>query len=428
MRDSEKIKDSAAIDDTTSLQDLMRRDWGRLLSVLISDLGDFALAEDSLADAFASALTHWSPGRPTNPPANPPSNPRAWLLQVARRKAIDRLRRQQNHRTKLPELTYLRELDAQASAEPEQEIRDERLRLIFTACHPALDQKTRLALTLRSLCGLTTGEIARAFLDKEATMAQRLARARNKIARAGIPYQVPKAEDLEQRLSSVLTVIYLIFNEGYSVSQGEDPIRHDLCQEAIRLARELRDLLPQPPEVLGLLALLLLTYARHGARLSPEGAAIPLEEQDRSLWDQEVADEGLALLERALRRGRAGPFQLQAVISALHVEAETFAATDWAEILLAYDRLMGLADNPVVALNRAVALSFVKGPAAGLAALPGQLDHYQPFHAARADILRRAGQHKDAKAAYDRAIGLTRNSADRRFLQARKARLSLLES
>ena len=390
---------------------IMRKDWGRLLAVLINNLRDFQLAEDCLSDAFTSALEHW--------PRGMPRNPQGWLLQVARRKAIDRIRRAETRAKMQPDLAYLMALDAE-EIEAEHEIPDERLRLIFTACHPALDPKTRIALTLRALCGLATPEIARAFLDKEATMAQRLARARAKITRAGIPYAVPGPDDWEARLASVLTVIYLIFNEGYSASVGEAPIRRTLCDEATRLARALNSLCPDEPEVTGLLALLLLNHARSPARLDASGAAIPLEDQDRSRWDQDCAREGLDLIETALRRSRPGPFQLQAAISAIHVEAFDFKATRWDEIALIYDRLLELAPNPVVALNRAVALSFAQGPSAGLANLPSGLENYQSFHAARADMLRRLGRVPAARAAYDRALALTGNGADRLLLKKRR--------
>ncbi len=390
---------------------IMRKDWGRLLAILIGDLRDFALAEDCLSAAFTSAFEHW--------PRGVPENPQGWLLKVARRKAIDRIRRAKTRAKSQPDLAYLMALDVDA-ASAGHEIPDERLRLIFTACHPALDTKTRIALTLRSLCGLATPEIARAFLDKEATMAQRLARARTKISRAGIPYVVPGPEDWEDRLGSVLTVIYLIFNEGYSASGGEAPVRRSLCDEAIYLARALDSLCPDQPEVMGLLALLLLNHARSHARLDSTGAAVPLQDQDRSRWEHERAREGLELVETALRRGRPGPFQLQAAISAIHVEAHDFESTRWNEIALIYDRLLEMTPNPVVALNRAVALSFARGPDIGLANLPAGLQDYQSLHAARADMLRRLGRLADAREAYDRALELTGNQADRLLLERKR--------
>lgn len=408
--------DRAAVERLQAeLAAIMRADWGRLLAVLIGDLRDFQLAEDCLSDAFTSALEHW--------PRGLPSNPRGWLLQVARRKAIDRIRRAKTRVRSRPDLAYLMALDAEELA-PAHEIPDDRLRLIFTACHPALAPKTRIALTLRTLCGLATPEIARAFLDKPATMAQRLARARTKIARAAIPYAVPEPSAWDERLASVLTVIYLIFNEGYSASAGEAPVRHTLCDEATRLARALDALRPGEPEILGLLALLLLNHARSPARLDATGAAVPLEEQDRTRWDQALAREGLELVETALRRGRPGPFQLQAAISAIHVEAASFEETRWDEIALIYERLLELTPNPVVALNRAVALSFAVGPGAGLASLPSGLEDYQPYHAARADMLRRAGRVRPARAAYDRALALTGNDGDRALLERRRDALA----
>lgn len=395
-------------------EQVMRDDWGRLLAVLISDLKDFQMAEDCLSEAFARALDHW--------PRGVPDNPQGWLLQTARRRAIDRIRRARSFDAKLPDLTYLMELDGMDRPDPD-DIPDERLRLIFTACHPSLDQKTRLAMTLRTLCGLTTPEIARAFLDKEATMAQRLARAKRKIANAGIPYAVPGPQDWDARLNSVLTVIYLIFNEGYAAREGAQAIRRDLCEEAIRLARAVDALQPDVPETMGLLALLLLNHARSAGRQDADGCFVPLEEQDRSAWNKDLAQEGSALVETALRRGRPGPFQLQAAISAIHTEAARAQDTNWAEIVLIYNRLQEMTDNPVVYLNRAVALSFAYSPEAGLQAIPDSLDDYQSFHAAHADMLRRAGQVDQARSAYRRALDMTQAKAERLFLQKRLAEL-----
>lgn len=392
----------------------MAEHWGRLLSVLIRDVRDFQLAEDALSGAFESALEHWKRGVP--------NNAEGWLLKVARRKAIDQLRRQRTQRNAEPDLAYLRGLDAEEMPVA-HEIPDERLRLIFTACHPALDEKTRVALTLRTLCGLETPEIARAFLDKESAMAQRLSRAKGKIARAKIPYVVPGPEDWDARLGSVLTVIYLIFNEAYCPSAGDAPVRRGLGEEAIDLARLLDRLCPGEPEVLGLLALLLLSHARSPARQGVDGAAMSLEDQDRSLWNRDAASEGLRLIETALRRGRPGPFQLQAAVSAIHVEAESFDATNWKEIVLIYARLLEMAPNPVVVLNWAVAVSYAVGPAEGLAVLPEELDGYQPYHAARADMLRRLGHLEEATKAYDVALTLTGNRGDRLFLERRRASL-----
>ncbi len=391
---------------------LMRSDWGRLLSVLICDLRDFDLAEDCLSEAFSRALIHWDKGLPRNP--------QGWLIQTARRRAIDRIRHIKTRDAKLPDLTLLLDQDAEGMV---HDIPDERLRLIFTACHPALDEKSRIALTLRTLCGLTTGEIARAFLDKEATMGQRLSRAKTKISAAGIPYKVPEPEDWEDRLQSVLSVIYLIFNEGYSASSGDAQIRHDLCEEAIFLARQLDNLRPNVPEIMGLLALMLLGHARSPARLGTDGASIPLSDQDRSLWSKKLSVEGINIIQSALRLGRPGPFQLQAAISAIHTEAPSFADTNWTEITLIYTRLMEIAPSKVVELNRAVAISFAASPEHGFRALPQDMDHYQSYHAARADILRRMDCTDDAHTAYDRAIEMTINTADRQFLIARKTSL-----
>lgn len=393
-----------------TLDAVVRSDWGRILSVLIGELRDFQLAEECLQDALNRALVHWRRGIP--------QSPRAWILQVARRRAIDQIRRNRRWREYVPELTHLMDLDARDGLEV-HEISDERLRLIFTACHPAIDQKTRIALTLRTLCGLTTGEIARAFLDSETAMAQRLVRARNKIAKARIPYAVPDRDDWDARLNSVLTVIYLIFNEGYATSRGDQPIRNDLCEEAIRLVRAVDTLRPNTPEIIGLLSLLLLNHARSAARQNDEGVSVPLDEQDRSLWNSQMIGEGLVLIEKALRRGQVGPFQLQAAISAIHSEAPSADATDWTEITMIYDRLMEISDNPVIALNRAVAVSFAVDAAAGLRVLPDGLEGYQSFHAARADMYRRNGDLDAARYDYQQAVALTRSDPDRLFLQKR---------
>ena len=379
------------------------------MAALIASLRDFQLAEDCLQDAVEAALVHWERGVP--------DNPQGWLLQAARRKAIDRIRRQQSFAAKLPDLAQLIALDqADSSAEQTQEIPDERLRLIFTACHPALDAKTQVALTLRTLCGLTTPQIAAAFLDTETAMAQRLVRARQKITKAGIAYEVPGPETWSDRLEAVLTVIYLIFNEGYAGDR-------DLVAEAMRLTGLLETLRPGEPEVAGLMALMEITHARAGARTDPSGVFVPLEQQDRSLWDHALAQQGRARLEAVLRRGRPGPFQLQAAISAVHSEAETFGATRWYEIRLIYERLMELSTNPVIRLNHAVAVSFSTGcdEALGLLdALESALAGYQPYQAARADILFRKGQWDEATAAFKAAIELTTRQADRFYLEIKK--------
>lgn len=393
----------------------MRKDWGRLLAVLIANLGDFQLAEDALSDAFERALVHWPVQRPTNP--------QGWLLQVARRRAIDHMRRRRTRRHAQPDLAYLAQL-AQTAAPALHDIPDERLRLIFTACHPALSRKTQIALTLRTLCGLSTAALARAFLDKEATMAQRLSRAKTKIAKAKIPYVVPGPDAFSARLSSVLDVVYLIFNAGHGTLDD----RESMCREAIRLARAVVALCPTEPEAMGLLALLLLTHARSAARMDTQGQLVALEAQDRTLWDRAAIAEGLALVTRALRRGRPGPFQLQAAIAAIHAEAPDFRATGWGEIALIYDRLLDMTGSPVVAVNRAVAISFAHSPAVGLAQLPVGLERYQPALAARADMLRRLGDTAAARAAYDDALRLTTNPADHAWLRARRASLDADEA
>jgi RNA polymerase sigma-70 factor, ECF subfamily len=392
-----------------------REHSGRLLAVLIKDLRDFQLAEDCLQDALESAFVHWSR-------SGPPSSPPAWLLQTARRKAIDRIRRMKNFDKKALEYGYLIELDQNATAVDAPAIPDERLRLIFTCCHPALDQKTRVALTLRTLCGLTTTEIARAFVDTEDAMAQRLVRARHKIDKAGIPYEVPEPDAWDERLGSVLSVIYLVFNEGYSATSGQHLLRADLCEEAIRLSRLLMLLRPSEPEIEGLAALMLLNHSRRAARLAKNGTFVPLEFHDRKLWDQARIGEGIALLESALARGRPGVYQLQAAISAVHTEAASHEGTRWAEIALLYERLHALSPNPVFLLNRAVALSYPGNPQAGLEALAqleSSLGVYQPFHAALADFLRRLGRKGEARAAYEKAISLSGNEGERAFLSGR---------
>jgi RNA polymerase sigma-70 factor, ECF subfamily len=389
---------------------------GRLLAVLIRDLRDFQLAEDCLQDALESALSHWWRN-------GPPISPPGWLLQTARRKAIDRIRRMRNFEKKAVEYSALLEFDrAAADNEEPPAIPDERLRLIFTCCHPALDAKTQIALTLRTLCGLTTAEIARAFLDTEDAMAQRLVRARHKIAKAAIPFEIPDEDTLPERLNAVLSVIYLVFNEGYASTTGERQLRADICEEAMRLGRVMALLLPGTAEVEGLLALMLLNHSRRHARATPDGVFVPLDQQDRRLWDKALIAEGNALLDGALNRRRPGIYQLQAAISAVHAEAPCHEDTRWHEIVLIYDGLHALSANPVYLLNRAVALSFHVGPQAGLEALETlqrDLDSYQPFHAARADFLRRLGHDDEAHKAYALAISLTRNNSERIFLESR---------
>lgn len=408
----------SAPDLGATIQRIMRDDRGRLLAALIRSLGDFDLAEDALQDAAERALVHWRRGLPARPDA--------WLLQVARRAAIDLIRKRKRHTARTPDLTLLMEEDEAARAMDAPEIPDERLRLIFTCCHPALEEKTRVALTLRTVGGLTTREIARAFLDSEPAMGQRLSRAKAKITASGIPYAVPQRADWDQRLNSVLTVIYLIFNEGWTAGPGTEPIREGLCDEAIWLARLLTGLAPAEPEIEGLLALMLLAHARRAARFDAIGRFVPLEEQDRGAWDRAMIAEGLAVLDLAVARRLPGPFQIQAAIGALHVQTEKSQDTDWPQIFLLYDRLAAIAPSPVVSLNRAVALAETGALARArrdLAALAGDLDSYQPFHAATADLARRAGDTDAARTAYDRAIALATGDADRAWLQRRRDEL-----
>ncbi|GGA10318.1 RNA polymerase sigma factor [Neptunicoccus cionae] len=395
------------------LSEVVQDSRGRLLAALIANLRDFQLAEDSMQDALASALVHWRR-------SGIPANPTGWLLQTARRKAIDRLRMSRNFDNKSAQYAHLLKLDqADAEEESEQEIPDERLRLIFTCCHPALDPKTRIALTLRTLGGLTTAEIARAFLDREPAMAQRLVRARHKIAKSGVPFRIPEGDQWAERLNSVLSVIYLIFNEGYAATKGDRQIRVDLCEEAIFLAQLIAELRADQPEVDGLLALMLMIHARRHARATPDGALIPIEDQDRTAWDQPMIAQGIKLIETSLLRGSLGPYQLQAAIQAVHSEALHFHTTRWHEILGLYDLLVQFDGSAIVKLNRCVALSYVDGPEAALQSsqdLDVELAEYQPYHAARAAFYHRAKRHSLAVQSYDRAIDLCDNNSATAFL------------
>jgi RNA polymerase sigma-70 factor (ECF subfamily) len=400
---------------------IYRSDSRRVLATLIRLLGDFDLAEEALHDAFAAAVERW-------PADGVPANPRAWLVSAGRFKAIDRLRRAATFDASVPALTaQMGDALVPPPDTDDDAVVDDRLRLIFTCCHPALPPEAQVALTLREVCGLTTEEIAHAFLTSAPTVAQRIVRAKGKIRDARIPYQVPERTDLPERLDTVLHVIYLVFNEGYSASAGDAVIRTDLSGEAIRLGRLLVELLPDP-EPLGLLALMLLHDSRRAARTSPAGEMILLDEQDRSLWDRAQIAEGIALVERALRSGRVGPYALQAAIAAVHVAAATAADTDWAQIVGLYDVLLKMAPSPVVALNRAAAVAMRDGPAAGLALIDallsqGELDDYLHAHSARADLLRRLGRRDEARAAYQRALTLAAQGPERRFLERRLAEL-----
>ncbi|MGJ8570509.1 MAG: RNA polymerase sigma factor [Hoeflea sp.] len=401
-----------------AIEVLARDDTGRLLGALLRDTRDFQLAEDCLQEALESALVHWSRN-------GLPAAPGGWVLQTARRKAIDRFRRARNFSRKAEEYGLLIELDRETvdSDEPAT-IPDERLRLIFTCCHPALDAKTRVALTLRTLCGLTTREIARAFLDREETMAQRLVRARHKITKAGVPFEIPEPEQWAERLDSVLAVIYLTFNEGYTATARSDLLRRDLCLEAIRIGRLMLELVPDDAECEGLLALMLLNHSRAQARLGESGRMIPLDCQDRDLWHSGEIDEGCALLDRALKRAHPGLFQLQAAISALHAKAPSHVETGWPEIVLLYEAMHRLSPNPVYLLNRAVAVSYVAGTEDALNALDAleaELSGYQPFHAAKADFQRRMERFAAARLSYLRALDLSENESEKEFLRSRLA-------
>jgi RNA polymerase sigma-70 factor, ECF subfamily len=399
------------------VDNIYRAESRKVLATLIRLLGDFDLAEDALHEAFRAALEQWQrDGLPTNP--------RTWLISVGRFKAIDELRRRARSETTLEPLAE--RLAAGTSVEEELEregVEDDRLRLIFTCCHPALSQEARVALTLREVCDLTTEEIAHAFITTSSTLAQRIVRAKSKIRDAGIPFEVPSQAELAERLDAVLQVIYLVFNEGYSASSGGSVTRADLSTEAIRLARLLRELLPEP-EVTGLLALMLLHESRRRARTSSTGDLVLLEDQDRSLWNRDLIAEGLELVEQALSSRRFGPYTLQAAIAAVHAEAPDAAATDWTEIVGLYSLLMRVNPSPVVELNRAVAVAMRNGPMAGLELIDailarGDLTDYQLVHSARAELCRRLGRMAEARDYYERALSLTQQEPERRFLERR---------
>jgi RNA polymerase sigma-70 factor, ECF subfamily len=411
-------------DASTAIAEAFTEEWGRIVATLIARTGDWDLAEDCAQQAFAEAVRRW-------PRDGVPRQPGAWLTTVARNRAIDRLRHERMTERRLRAAT-----DQMTAAQPPDDadsllreddqsgIVDDRLRLMFTCCHPALPLEGRVALTLRTLAGLTTAEIARAFFVPEATMAKRLVRAKGKIAHARIPYRVPPAHLLPERTGGVLAVLYLLFNEGYKASAGPDLVRTDLCREAIRLARVLNALMPDEPEASGLLALMLFQHSRRLARVDQDGELVTLEEQDRSRWDRSEIDEAAALLERALARQSAGPYQLQAAIAACHAQSPHGDATDWARIASLYERLLEVMPHPIVRLNHAIAVAMANGPDQGLVLVDaleasGELADYHLLHATRADLLRRVGRVEDARAAYVRALELTSSDAERRFLNRR---------